>query len=338
MKKLKVLVTGGAGYIGTHTVVQLIQDGYDVVILDNLSNSNSIVIDRIKKITGIRPLLVVGDIRDRSLLQKVFNAHVFDSVIHFAGLKSVGESVKDPLNYFDNNVIGTIKLLQSMQSANVKKIVFSSSATVYGEPVSLPINEDHPLSAINPYGRTKLAVEVILRDLFEAEPSWKILILRYFNPVGAHESGLIGEDPRGIPNNLMPYVAQVAVGKLDSLNVWGNDYPTQDGTGVRDYIHVMDLARGHIKALEHLGKPVCRAVNLGTGKGLSVLEVIKGFERESNQVIPYQILERRAGDVASSYADPTLAEKLLGWKAERDMVAMCKDHWRWQHQNPMGYS
>lgn len=334
----KILVTGGAGYIGSHTCLELLAAGYEVVVYDNFSNSNPESLDRVARIGGRKPTVVQGDVRDKALLEQTLRQHQCTSVIHFAGLKAVGESVEKPLEYYDHNVIGTHRLLQAMLATGVRSLVFSSSATVYGDPQRLPLTEDHPLSATNPYGRTKLMIEDMLRDLFQSTPDWRIAILRYFNPVGAHESGLIGEDPRGIPNNLMPFVAQVAVGRREKLNVWGNDYPTPDGTGVRDYIHVVDLAVGHLRALERLLEPGCMAVNLGTGRGYSVLEVIKAFEEASGRTIPVNMAARRAGDIASCYADPGFAEKSLGWRATRDIQTMCQDHWRWQVNNPEGYN
>lgn len=333
-----ILVTGGAGYIGSHTCVELLTAGYDVVVYDSFSNSNPQSLERVAGIAGKQATVVRGDVRDGELLEKTLRQHQCTAVIHFAGLKAVGESVEKPLEYYDHNVIGTHRLLQAMQSAGVRSLVFSSSATVYGDPQRLPLTEDHPLSATNPYGQTKLIIEEMLRDVFQSSPEWKIAILRYFNPVGAHESGLIGEDPRGIPNNLMPFVAQVAVGRRERLNVWGNDYPTPDGTGVRDYIHVVDLAIGHLRALERLAEPACTAVNLGTGRGYSVLEVVEAFEQASGRQVPLNMAARRAGDIASCYADPAFAEHWLGWRATRDIQAMCVDHWRWQETNPEGYS
>ena len=331
------MVTGGAGYIGSHTCVELLSTGHQVVVYDNFSNSHPEALFRVEQITGKSLTVVRGDIRDQDVLEATFLQYACDAVIHFAGLKAVGESVEKPLDYFDNNVVGTLSLLRAMQATGIKTLVFSSSATVYGEPQRLPLTEDHPLSATNPYGRTKLMVEDILRDLYVAEPDWHIGILRYFNPVGAHASGLIGEDPQGTPNNLMPYVAQVAVGRREKLNVWGADYPTADGTGVRDYIHVVDLAVGHLKALECLDRPQCLAVNLGTGVGYSVLDVVRAFEQASGHPVPYQISPRRPGDVAACYANPILAEKKLGWTAACDLASMCRDHWNWQIKNPMGY-
>jgi UDP-glucose 4-epimerase len=328
----KILVTGGTGYIGSHTVVELIKEGHEVVIIDNLCNSKSSVIDRIADIAGRRPQFANLDLRDQAGLRKLFSAHSFDAVLHFAGLKSVGESVEKPLLYYDNNVAGTVSLLESMAEAGVKTLVFSSSATVYGDPASVPITEDFPLSVTNPYGRSKLMIEDILRDTIRSDPQWRIALLRYFNPVGAHESGLIGEDPRGTPNNLLPYVAQVAAGVLPQLSVYGADYPTPDGTGVRDYIHVVDLAEGHLAALRVLGEssgPL--TLNLGTGRGYSVLEMIKAFSEASGRRIDYRIVGRRPGDVAECYADPSLALKLTGWRASRTIKEMCSDAWRWQN-------
>jgi len=334
---MNILVTGGAGYIGSHTCVELLAAGHTIIVFDNFSNSHPESLARIERITGRKPILVEGDIRDQAAIEQVLRRYQCDAVIHFAGLKAVGESVEKPLAYYDCNVIGTHRLLAAMQGCGVRTLVFSSSATVYGEPQRLPLTEDHPLSATNPYGRSKLFIEDMLRDVYRADPSWRIAILRYFNPVGAHESGLIGENPQGIPNNLMPFVAQVAVGRREFLNVWGNDYPTTDGTGVRDYIHVVDLALGHLKALQRLDTPQCAEINLGTGNGYSVLEVVKAFEQASGRPIPYRISPRRAGDVAACYANPALAERNLGWKAQRDLDVMCRDHWNWQKQNPNGY-
>ncbi len=338
MSPSPILVTGGTGYIGSHTCVELIQAGRSVVLLDNLSNSHVEVLQRIERITGVRPIFVEGDVRDRGLLDHLFAEHKPASVIHFAGLKAVGESVEKPLEYYDNNVRGTLELLAAMRQASVRTLVFSSSATVYGDPQSVPIREDFPVSATNPYGRSKLIAEEILGDLIKAEPGWKIARLRYFNPVGAHASGLIGEDPNGIPNNLMPYISQVAVGRRERLAVFGGDYPTPDGTGVRDYIHVVDLAHGHLAALDALDRTGgLITVNLGTGKGYSVLDMVKAFEQASGRAIPYQIAPRRAGDVAQCYADPGLAAGLLGWHAQHGIDAMCADTWRWQSMNPSGY-
>jgi UDP-glucose 4-epimerase len=332
-----ILVTGGAGYIGSHTCVALLAAGEDVVVFDNFSNSSPVAIERVKQISG-RPVAVVeGDIRDQAALEKVLTQHGCTAVMHFAGLKSVQDSVAHPLDYYDQNVIGSHRLLRAMQKAGVKRIVFSSSATVYGVPEFLPYTEDHPLKAINPYGRTKLTIEDMLRDLHASDPSWGIGILRYFNPVGAHKSGLIGEDPKGVPNNLVPFVAQVAIGRRERLNVWGDDYDTPDGTGVRDYIHVMDLASGHVSALKLLESPQCFAVNLGTGAGSSVLEVISAFEAASGKPIPYDVKPRRPGDIDAYYAATDYAEELMGWKATRSLETMCADHWRWQSGNPNGY-
>lgn len=326
---MKVLVTGGAGYIGSHTVVELLAAGNDVVIIDNLCNSKASVLDRLEHITGRQPRFIEGDIRDRAAVTKALDG--CDAVIHFAGLKAVGESVAQPLRYYDNNVSGSVTLFAAMAAAGVKTLVFSSSATVYGDPHAVPIREDFPLSATNPYGRSKLMIEDILRDLIRSEPDWRIALLRYFNPVGAHASGIIGEDPNDIPNNLMPYVAQVAVGRLPQLSVFGNDYPTPDGTGVRDYIHVVDLAQGHLAALRALQPQAgIITVNLGTGRGYSVLEMVRAFEKASGRPVPYRIAARRAGDIAQCYADPSLARQLLDWRAERDIDSMCADTWRWQ--------
>jgi UDP-glucose 4-epimerase len=325
------LVTGGTGYIGSHAVVELMTAGHDVVIVDNLSNSKLSVLDRIQRIVGRRPGFEQIDIRDRPALRRVLASHRFDAVLHFAGLKAVGESVQKPLAYYDNNVGGSVALVECMIGAGLKTIVFSSSATVYGEPASVPIREDFPLAANNPYGRTKLMIEEILRDTAAADAAWRVALLRYFNPAGAHASGLIGEDPNGIPNNLMPYIAQVAVGKLKELMVFGADYPTPDGTGVRDYIHVVDLARGHLAALNALRQRAGTiAVNLGTGRGYSVLEMVRAFGQASGRPVAYRIVGRRAGDIAQCYADATLARDLLGWRAVLGIDAMCADAWRWQ--------
>lgn len=332
-----ILVTGGAGYIGSHTCLQLLQAGHDLVVLDNLSNSQPEALQRVQQLTGRQLQLVEGDIRDETMLDAVFR-YPIKAVIHFAGLKAVGESVAEPLRYYDNNVAGTLSLLKAMKKHGCQQLVFSSSATVYGDPASVPIREHFPLSATNPYGRSKLMIEDMLRDLAHAEPDWRIAILRYFNPVGAHESGQIGEDPNGIPNNLMPFISQVAVGKRAQLSVFGDDYPTHDGTGVRDYIHVVDLARGHLCALAKLQQqPGLLTVNLGTGQGYSVLDMVKAFEQASGRAIPYTITPRRPGDVAACYADPAQAEQLLGWRAEKTLADMCADSWRWQSQNPNGY-
>lgn len=332
-----ILVTGGTGYIGSHTVVELLAAGKDVLILDNYANSSPKVLERIAKISGRAPAFREGDIRDADGLRALFAAHRIEAVIHFAGLKAVGESVEQPLTYYDNNVNGTLCLLQAMRQAGVRRLVFSSSATVYGDPHRVPIREDFPLQATNPYGRSKLMVEEMLRDLQRAEADWQIAILRYFNPVGAHPSGLIGENPNGIPNNLMPFVAQVAVGKRAQLSVFGDDYPTPDGTGVRDYIHVVDLAQGHLAALAALARSgQSLTVNLGTGQGYSVLDMVRAFEAASGRPVPYQIVARRAGDIATCYADPQLAGELLGWQARRGIGEMCADAWRWQSKNPDG--
>jgi UDP-glucose 4-epimerase len=326
-----ILVTGGTGYIGSHAVVELIESGHDVFIIDNLCNSKASVLERIERIAGRRPGFAQIDLRDRDALRTLFSAHRFDAVIHFAGLKAVGESVAKPLTYYDNNVSGSVALVECMAEAGVKTMVFSSSATVYGEPAAVPIREDFPLSASNPYGRTKLMIEEILRDVAKSDAGWRVALLRYFNPVGAHASGLIGEDPNGIPNNLVPYIAQVAVGRLTQLSVYGNDYATPDGTGVRDYIHVVDLARGHLAALHAFaGRAGVLTVNLGTGRGYSVLEMVRAFAAASGKAVPYRIVSRRPGDIAKCYADPALAYELLGWRAQFDIEAMCADTWRWQ--------
>ena len=335
---MNILVTGGAGYIGSHTCVQLLENDYNVVVLDNLSNGSKMALHRVKKLTGKPLSFVEGDLMDPPTLETLFSTHNFDAVIHFAGLKAVGESVAKPLSYFQNNITGTLNLLEAMANANVKSIVFSSSATVYGDPAQLPITEDFPLSVTNPYGRTKLMIEEILKDLHHSDPQWRIALLRYFNPVGAHESGLMGEDPQGIPNNLCPYIAKVAVGSLEQVQVFGNDYNTPDGTGVRDYIHVVDLARGHLQVLPKiLSEPGVHTYNLGTGRGFSVLEMIQGFEKACGHHIPYTITNRRPGDIAACYADPALAFKELGWRAEKSLDDMCKDTWAWQQKNPRGY-
>ena len=336
---MAILVVGGAGYIGSHTCVQLLAAGFDIVVVDNLSNSNSESLQRINQISGRTFPFIKADIRNRSAMRAVFQDYAIEAVIHFAGLKAVGESAEKPLLYYDNNVNGSIVLFEEMAEANVKTLVFSSSATVYGDPASVPIKEDFPLSATNPYGRTKLIIEDMLRDIQHADNTWRISLLRYFNPIGAHESGLIGEDPNGIPNNLLPYVSQVAVGRLAKLRVFGSDYATVDGTGVRDYIHVMDLADGHIAALRYLFiNTGLVAINLGTGNGYSVLEVIEAFTAASGQAIPYEILPRRAGDVAINYADASTAKNLIGWQAMRNLKVMCEDIWRWQSSNPEGYA
>ena len=328
---MQILVTGGLGYIGSHTCVELIKAGHEPIALDNLSNTTVAVAERVERITGKPLAFIEADIRDRAALDAAFKAHRFEAVIHFAGLKAVGESVEQPLRYYDNNVGGSVALFETMQAHGVKTLVFSSSATVYGDPASVPISEDFPLSATNAYGRSKLVIEEILRDLIKAEPGWRIALLRYFNPVGAHESGLIGEEPNGIPNNLVPYIAQVADGRRDKLSVFGGDYPTPDGTGLRDYIHVVDLAIGHVKTLTKLATaPGIVTYNLGTGRGNSVLEMVRAFERASGKSVPYQIVARRPGDIAACYADPGLAKAELGWSAERDIAQMCTDSWRWQ--------
>ncbi len=343
-----ILVTGGAGYIGSHTCVELLQAGYQVIVVDNLSNSKTESLQRVQKITEKELQFYSADIRNKQALMEIFQEHAIEAVVHFAGLKAVGESCEKPLLYYQNNVYGTLVLTEAMEDAGVRKLVFSSSATVYGDPHTVPITEDFPLSATNPYGRSKLMIEDILRDLSEADRTkktdkpWKISLLRYFNPIGAHESGMIGEDPNGIPNNLMPYVSQVAVGKLEQLSVFGNDYPTSDGTGVRDYIHVVDLAKGHLKALEALSGQSfyaggCRAVNLGTGNGYSVLDLVEAFERVNEKKINYKIAPRRSGDIAECYADPSAALKQLNWKAEKTLDDMVADTWKWQTNNPQGY-
>jgi len=345
---MKILVTGGAGYIGSHTCIELLQAGHEVVVVDNLINSKEESLKRVQELTGETLAFHKVDLLNKRELDDVFHKSSIDAVIHFAGLKAVGESVSIPLHYYHNNVTGTLILCDVMQKYKVKNLVFSSSATVYGEPDKVPINEDFPLSATNPYGRSKLMIEEILRDLYSAEPSWNIAILRYFNPVGAHSSGRIGEDPNGIPigedpngipNNLMPFISRVAVGRLSELPVFGNDYPTQDGTGIRDYIHVMDLANGHLKALEKLSSnPGTVTYNLGTGRGYSVLEVVSSFEQTSEKKIPYKIMGRRPGDAAICYADPSKAERELNWSAKMDLNEMCADVWRWQSNNPNGYA
>ncbi|MDH4251096.1 MAG: UDP-glucose 4-epimerase GalE [Nitrospira sp.] len=337
-----ILVTGGAGYIGSHTCVELLQAGHDITVFDNFCNSHPESLARVQRITGKQFRFIRGDIRDRTSLVTALRESGAQSVIHFAGLKAVGESVQQPLSYYDNNVVGSLRLLEAMGTCGVKTLVFSSSATVYGDPQRLPLTEDHPLSATNPYGQTKLTVEHMLRDLQRSDTSWRIGILRYFNPVGAHASGLIGEDPQGTPNNLMPFVAQVAVGLRPHLNVFGDDYTTPDGTGVRDYIHVVDLAKGHLKALDALGRSTpqaeCLTVNLGTGTGYSVLEMVRAFEQASGKRVTYNVAPRRPGDVATCYADPSKAAALLGWRTERSLADMCADTWRWQNLNPHGYN
>ncbi|KVM97165.1 UDP-glucose 4-epimerase GalE [Burkholderia stagnalis] len=333
-----ILVTGGAGYIGSHTAVELLDHGYDVVIVDNLVNSKAESVRRVAQISGKTPAFHQVDVCDEAALGKVFDAHPITGAIHFAALKAVGESVAKPLEYYRNNIGGLLTVLNVMRERNVKQFVFSSSATVYGVPERSPIDESFPLSATNPYGQSKLIAEQVLRDLELSDPSWRIATLRYFNPVGAHASGLIGEDPSGIPNNLMPYVAQVAVGKLDRLRVFGSDYPTPDGTGVRDYIHVVDLAQGHIAALDALVKrDASFVVNLGTGRGYSVLEVVRAFEKASGRPVPYELVARRPGDVAECYANPQAAADVIGWRAKYGLDEMCVDHWRWQENNPRGF-
>ncbi|MBN9427960.1 MAG: UDP-glucose 4-epimerase GalE [Burkholderiales bacterium] len=335
----RVLVTGGAGYIGSHTVVELLAAGCEVLVVDNLSNASAESLRRVARITGRGAPLVQADIRDEAALRRVLAGQRFDAAIHFAGLKAVGESVRDPLAYYDNNVAGTTTLLRVLNDAGVKRLVFSSSATVYGDPERVPLDEAARTGPTNPYGRTKWMIEMMLSDLAVADAGWSIGMLRYFNPVGAHESGLIGEDPRGVPNNLMPFVSQVAVGRLPRLSVFGGDWPTHDGTGVRDYIHVVDLARGHLAALERvLARPGAFTVNLGTGTGYSVLEMVRAFEAASGRPVPYQIVARRDGDIAECYADPRAAHELLGWRAQLDLQRMCVDTWRWQSGNPAGYA
>jgi len=335
---MKVLVTGGAGYIGSHTVLELLNAGHEVCVVDNLCNSSVESLRRVEELTGKKVDFREVDILDKEALTEVCRGAGFDAVIHFAALKAVGESVSQPLRYYHNNITGTLVLCEVMREQGINSIVFSSSATVYGDPHKVPITEDFPLQATNPYGRTKLMMEYILTDLNAADPDFNVALLRYFNPIGAHESGRIGEDPNGIPNNLMPFVTQTAVGIRDKVRVFGNDYPTPDGTGVRDYIHVVDLAIGHLRALEKLaGNPGMVVCNLGTGRGYSVLEMIKAMEKASGKTIPYEIVERRPGDIAECYADPAYAEKELGWKAERGIDEMCRDAWKWQSQNPNGY-
>ena len=334
-----ILVTGGAGYIGSHTCIALIEAGYDIVVFDNFCNASKESLRRVEAIVGKSIPLIEGDIRVASQIQKVFDTYTIDAVIHFAGLKAVGESVSEPLKYYDNNVNGTLILCEVMKQNDCKSIVFSSSATVYGDPKSNPIREDFPLFATNPYGRSKLMIEEILRDLYVSDDTWKVVLLRYFNPVGAHHSGTIGEDPNGIPNNLMPFIAQTAVGKRDTLSVFGDDYATPDGTGVRDYIHVVDLAGGHVKALDkHSAFKEVMTINLGTGTGYSVLDMVKAFEKASGASVPYHIAPRREGDIAQCYADPTYAKEILDWEATKSVEEMCADTWHWQSKNPQGYT
>ncbi len=339
MAKEKILLTGGAGYIGSHTAVELIQAGYDVEILDNLYNSKASVLDQIEAITGVKPKFYDVDLRDAEMLDEVFAKNDFSTVIHFAGLKAVGESVEKPLTYYENNIGGTINLLECMEAHSVNRIIFSSSATVYGDPEFVPITEDCPLGEItNPYGQTKAMLEQILTDIYKSDNTWNVILLRYFNPIGAHKSGLIGENPNGIPNNLMPYITQVAVGKLKELGVFGNDYDTPDGTGVRDYIHVVDLAVGHVKALNKIKENVGLGIyNLGTGTGYSVLDIVKNFEEATGVKIPYAIKDRRPGDIATCYSDAAKAKKELGWEAQYGIKEMCADSWNWQKNNPKGY-
>ena len=333
-----ILLTGGIGFIGSHTLVELLDRGYRVAVVDNLSNSSEITADRVREITGRDFLFYRADIRDRAAMEKIFSENDFDAVIHFAGLKAVGESCEKPLEYYDNNIYGTLVLLETMRAHGVKQMIFSSSATVYGTPEVLPLTETCKTGGTtNPYGTTKYQIETILTDLWRADPTWNIALLRYFNPVGAHKSGRIGEDPKGIPNNLMPYVAQVASGKLQKIRVFGNDYPTPDGTGVRDYIHVVDLARGHIAAIEHLTEPGVHIYNLGTGIGYSVLDMIHAFEKACGKELPYEICARRPGDIASCYASPEKAARDLDWRAEYGIAEMCRDQWNWQSHNPNGY-
>jgi UDP-glucose 4-epimerase len=334
-----ILVTGGAGYIGSHTVLQLLEADNQVIVLDNLCNASQESLNRVEELTGKNTIFVQGDIRDHTILELLFSKHKINAVIHFAGLKAVGESVEKPLNYYNNNVYGTLTLCEAMSKFGVKNLVFSSSATVYGDPVELPLREDMPTGQpTNPYGMSKLMVELVLRDLYKSDNDWNIVLLRYFNPAGAHPSGRIGEDPNGIPNNLMPFITQVAIGKRDHLSIYGNDYDTPDGTGVRDYIHVEDLAAGHLKALEKLNtNPGIVTYNLGTGQGYSVLDMLKEFEKQSGKAIPYQFVPRRGGDVASCYADNKAASEALGWTATRGLAEMCRDSWNWQSNNPDGY-
>lgn len=335
---MAILVTGGAGYIGSHTVLELLNSGNDVVVIDNLCNSSRESLRRVEALTGRSVTFYEADVCDRSALQTIFAQHAIDAVIHFAGLKAVGESTQIPLKYYQNNIAATLVLCEEMERAGVFRLVFSSSATVYGDPHAVPIQEHFPTSATNPYGRSKLMVEEMLRDIVAADPRWSVVLLRYFNPVGAHISGQIGEDPNGIPNNLLPYIAQVAIGRLKQLSVFGNDYPTPDGTGVRDYIHVVDLSLGHLKALQYIAdRHGVFTFNLGTGQGYSVLEMVKAFEQASGRAVPYQVVARRPGDIAVCYAEPDLAAQELGWRAERGLPEMMADTWRWQSQNPNGY-
>lgn len=335
---MNILVTGGAGYIGSHTCVELLQSGYDVIVVDNLSNSSEIALQRVEAITGKKVNFHQVDLLDKAAMDSIFSKNEIHAVIHFAAYKAVGESVAKPLMYYHNNIAGTISLCETMVKYQVKNIVFSSSATVYGDPAAVPIKEDFPLSATNPYGRTKLMMEQILGDVYVSDNTWNIVLLRYFNPVGAHRSGTIGEDPNGIPNNLVPFISQVAVGKREKLSVFGDDYPTSDGTGIRDYIHVVDLAVGHVRAIEKLTQnPGLFVCNLGTGQGYSVLEMVEAFERASGKPVPYEIVDRRPGDIAECYAEPTRAKEALGWEAIRGLSEMCEDSWRWQSQNPNGF-
>ena len=336
---MKILVTGGAGYIGSHTCVELLNEGYEVVIMDNLYNANIKAVERIEQITGKKVTFYQTDMLDREGVKAIFDNEKIDAVIHFAGLKAVGESVVKPIEYYTNNMSGTLILCDEMRNHGVKNIIFSSSATVYGSPAEIPITENCPKgTATNPYGWTKWMLEQVLTDIHTADPEWNVILLRYFNPIGAHKSGLIGEDPKGIPNNLLPYVAQVAIGKLQCINVFGDDYDTPDGTGVRDYIHVVDLAKGHVKAINYIfSNPGLDVINLGTGVGYSVLDMVKAFGKACGKEIPYEIKPRRAGDIAMCYADPAKAARVLGWKAEKGLDEMCADTWRWQSQNPNGY-
>lgn len=336
---MAILTTGGAGYIGSHTCIELMNAGYDVVVVDNLDNSSDKSLERVEKIVGKKVKFYKEDVRDKDALRKIFTENNIEAVIHFAGLKAVGESVRKPIEYYNNNLISTISLLEVMREFDCKRLVFSSSATVYGAATEVPLTEDMPLGATNPYGRTKYFIEEILRDVYVSDDSWSIVLLRYFNPIGAHISGTIGEDPKGIPNNLMPYISQVAVGRLEKLHVFGDDYPTPDGTGVRDYIHVVDLAGGHVKAVGWTGENKgCEAINLGTGNGISVLELRDAFQKASGADVPYVVDPRRPGDLAEVYADASKAEKLLGWKAVKNVDDMCQDSWRWQKNNPNGYN